>query len=624
MNCEVKYDVCVIGGGHAGVEASMIAAKMGCKTALITMNLDMIANMPCNPSIGGTAKGHLVREVDALGGVMAKAADEVFIQSRMLNKSHGPAVHSLRVQADRIMYHSIIKKWLEEQENLHIIQSEVVALRPSWEVETHIGNVYKCKAVIICTGTYLKGKVIIGESSYESGPDGLFAARSLSGSLRAMGVELLRFKTGTSPRVLRSTVDFSKMTVQEGDPYIVPFSFDTERKLENKAVCYLTHTNKNTHDIIKNNIHRSPGFRGQIKGIAPRYCPSIEDKVIRFAHKDSHQLFVEPVGLNTQEMYLQGFSTSMPTDVQEQMVHSIAGLEAAHIMRYAYAIEYDCVNPSCLKHTLEFKDLDGLYGAGQFNGTSGYEEAAAQGIMAGINAALKILGREQLVLRRNEAYIGVLIDDLVVKGTVEPYRMLTARAEYRLLLRQDNADFRLMPFAYEIGAVSQGRYEKFLQKKSRVEAEIKRLKAINLSPARVNDFLRRVGSSELLSGTKMSDLIKRPELDYKILSEIDYERPLLSVAEQEAVGNFIKYEGYIKNQTELAEQNMRLDEKPIPEDIDYSLINGLRTEARQKLQNLRPQTVGRAKRISGVSPADINILIIHLKLMEKNSALDKS
>lgn len=615
---KIDYDICVIGGGHAGVEAAMISAKLGCRVALFTMNLDMIGNMPCNPSIGGTAKGHLVREIDALGGVMAKAADEVFIQSRMLNKSHGPAVHSLRVQADRLKYHSVLKKWLEEQENLHIVQSEIVDIKPSWELESHIGIKYRCKAVVIATGTYLKGRVIIGGTSYESGPDGLFASRRLSESLKVLGVDMMRFKTGTSPRVLKSTVDFSKLQIQEGDSDIVPFSFDTERELENSAVCYLAHTNKRTHDIIKNNIHRSPGFLGSVEGVAPRYCPSIEDKVIRFAHKDSHQIFVEPVGLETQEMYLQGFSTSMPVDVQEEMVHSIEGLEKAHIMRYAYAIEYDCINPSSLKHTLEFKKFEGLYGAGQFNGTSGYEEAGAQGIMAGINAALKILGRGQFVLKRNEAYIGVLIDDLVMKGTKEPYRMLTARAEYRLLLRQDNADFRLLPLAYEIGAVSHERYKKFLAKKKRIEDEIKRLKSTNLSPLAVNDFLAKAGSSLLSSGIKLSDLIKRPELDYKTIKEIDKDRPILSEAEQDAVGIFIKYEGYIKNQVTLAEQNSKLDEKVIPKDIDYSSIKGLRTEARQKLEDLCPETIGQARRISGVSPSDINILIIYIKLRDKS------
>ncbi len=615
-----NYDVAVIGGGHAGIEAALASARLGLKTCIFSITLDGVANLPCNPSIGGTAKGHLVREIDALGGEMGRAADRNFIQSRILNRGKGPAVHSLRAQIDRRKYQMDMKHRLELCDNLDLRQAEIVDITLNDDnsvrsVITMMGAEYLCRAVVVCTGTYLKSKVIIGEYSAESGPDGVFPARGLSDSLRRIGVELVRFKTGTPPRINRRSIDFSKLEVQEGDDEITPFSFETEGELKNKISCHITYTNEKTHKIILDNLDRSPLYGGKtIKGIGPRYCPSIEDKIVRFKDKERHQLFVEPMGLDTEEMYLQGFSSSMPEDVQLDMIHSLPGFENAQVMRNAYAIEYDCANPLQLLPTLEFKKISGLYGAGQFNGSSGYEEAAAQGLIAGINAALKILGREPFVLERSQAYIGTLIDDLVTKGTNEPYRMMTSRSEYRLLLRQDNADLRLTPLGHKIGLISDERYEKFLKKKEETEKEIERLRKLVFPPSdKINKLLREAGSTEISTGVHADELLKRPQITYDMLSEADAERKPLPRDVREQVEISIKYEGYINRQTAQAKQFSKLENRRLPDDIDYKEIKGLRLEAIQKLDKIRPLSLGQASRISGVSPADIAVLMIYLK-----------
>ena len=615
-----NYDVAVIGGGHAGIEAALASARLGLKTCIFSITLDGVANLPCNPSIGGTAKGHLVREIDALGGEMGRAADRNFIQSRILNRGKGPAVHSLRAQIDRRKYQMDMKHRLELCDNLDLRQAEIVDITLNDDnsvrsVITMMGAEYLCRAVVVCTGTYLKSRVIIGEYSAESGPDGVFPTRGLSDSLRRIGVELVRFKTGTPPRINRRSIDFSKLEVQEGDDEITPFSFETEGELKNKISCHITYTNEKTHKIILDNLDRSPLYGGKtIKGIGPRYCPSIEDKIVRFKDKERHQLFVEPMGLDTEEMYLQGFSSSMPEDVQLDMIHSLPGFENAQVMRNAYAIEYDCANPLQLLPTLEFKKISGLYGAGQFNGSSGYEEAAAQGLIAGINAALKILDREPFVLERSQAYIGTLIDDLVTKGTNEPYRMMTSRSEYRLLLRQDNADLRLTPLGHKIGLISDERYEKFLKKKEETEKEIERLRKLVFPPSdKINKLLREAGSTEISTGVHADELLKRPQITYDMLSEADGERKPLPRDVREQVEISIKYEGYINRQTAQAKQFSKLENRRLPDDIDYKEIKGLRLEAIQKLDKIRPLSLGQASRISGVSPADIAVLMIYLK-----------
>ncbi len=613
-----NFDAAVIGAGHAGIEAGLSMARLGFKVCVFTINMDSVGNMPCNPSIGGTAKGHLVKEIDALGGQMGKSADATFLQSKMLNKGKGPAVHSLRVQSDRRAYQEYMKKVLEETPNLYLKQAEITKIHiEDGEVKgvyTHLDTYYSCKAVIIASGTYLKGKIIIGDKSYEGGPDGMFAANSLSKSLIEAGVSLRRFKTGTPARVNKRSIDFSKMQEEKGDDKIIPFSFENTDIGENQVSCYLTYTNKETHQIIKDNLHRSPLYAGLIEGVGPRYCPSIEDKVVRFSDKERHQIFIEPMGLSTNEMYIQGFSSSLPEDVQIKMMHTVKGLENAEIMRIAYAIEYDCVDPLELYPTLEFKKIKGLYGAGQFNGTSGYEEAAAQGLIAGINAALKLKGEEPLILDRSESYIGTLIDDLVTKGTNEPYRMMTSRSEYRLLLRQDNADLRLTPMGYKIGLISQERYNAFLLKKDRIEKEIKRLRKATLSPSeKVNSLLESLGSVPLSTGIHVADLLKRPEITYDSISEIDETREETDffICQQAEIS--IKYEGYIEKQLAQVEQFKKMESKKLPSDIDYLNLRGLRIEAAQKLDKIRPANLGQASRISGVNPADISVLLIYLE-----------
>ena len=613
-----EFDVAVVGAGHAGVEAALASARLGCRTVMFTISLDQIANMPCNPSIGGTAKGHLVREIDALGGEMGKAADKCFIQSRMLNRGKGPAVHSLRVQADRVMYHNYMKNVCEKQENLCIKQAEVAEILTEngriTGIRTSLGAEYDVKAVIIATGTYLKGKIHIGEVSYESGPDAALPSTSLSQSLIDNGIELRRFKTGTPCRVARRSIDFDAMERQDGDDDIVPFSFKTDKStLENKVSCFVSYTNSKTHEVILSNLDRSPLYSGRIEGVGPRYCPSIEDKIVRFSDKPRHQLFVEPMGLYTEEYYLQGMSSSLPEDVQLSFLRTIKGLENVEIMRPAYAIEYDCCDPLQLNCTLEFKNLQGLYGAGQFNGSSGYEEAAAQGMVAGVNAALKILGREPMILDRASSYIGTLVDDLVTKGCSDPYRMMTSRSEYRLILRQDNADRRLMPVGYRVGLVSRETIDRLEHKIEQINAEIKRLSITNISPSvELNQFLVSKETSELSTGCKLADLIRRPQLNYDDLKPFDTYRPELSDEVREQVELEIKYEGYISKQLAQIEQMRRLENKKMPENTDYSQIRGLRLEAAEKLNKVKPHSLGQASRISGVSPADINLLAVWL------------
>lgn len=625
-----SYDVAVIGAGHAGIEAALAAARLGCNTVVFTINLDAVGNCPCNPSIGGTAKGHLVREVDALGGEMGKTADESLLQMRMLNRGKGPAVHSLRAQIDRRQYAQIMKHKLELQDNLELKQAEIVSIKKSddfendgmWVLETRMNALIYAKTVVIATGTFLGGKIFIGEVSYESGPDGIFPATFLGQSLKDLGLPLRRFKTGTPARVLKRSIDFSDLEVQEGDEPVIPFSYETEEgSLENKVVCHVSWTNLETKKIILDNIYRSPLYGGKIEGVGPRYCPSLEDKIVRFSEKERHQLFIEPCGLDTEEMYLQGMSSSLPEEVQLKFYHSIKGLENAVIMRPAYAIEYDCVDPLAMNATLEFKDFPGLYGAGQFNGSSGYEEAAAQGLVAGINAAMKILGKESLVLDRASSYIGTLIDDLVTKGANDPYRMMTSRSEYRLILRQDNADERLTPIGRKIGLVTDSRWESFLERQKIKAEEMKRIEKVVFSPSEeLNNILVSRETSPVTSGVRMIDLLKRPQIDYKCLESLDTGRPNISESIFSQVKTEIKYEGYIKKQIAQVEQMRKLESKKLPTDVDYKTIIGLRLEAQEKLNKVKPLNIGQASRISGVSPADISVLLIWLAQRKNRKA----
>lgn len=617
------YDVAVIGAGHAGIEAALAAARLGCHTAIFTINMDAVGNCPCNPSIGGTAKGHLVRELDALGGEMGKTADECFLQSRMLNRGKGPAVHSLRAQIDRRKYAEVMKHKLELQDNLELRQAEITDIKQTddgYELTTRMLAVFRCKTVIIATGTYLGGRIFVGEVSYESGPDGIFPATALGASLKELGLPLRRFKTGTPARVLRRSIDFSELEVQKGDNPPQPFSYETESLGDNRVDCHISYTNDRTKQIILENIHRSPLYAGQIEGVGPRYCPSFEDKIMRFKDKPRHQLFIEPCGENTEEMYLQGMSSSLPEEVQLKFYQTIKGLEHCVMMRPAYAIEYDCVDPTAMKPTLEFKDYPNLFGAGQFNGSSGYEEAAAQGFVAGVNAAHKVLGREPFVLTRANSYIGTLVDDLVTKGANEPYRMMTSRSEYRLVLRQDNADERLTPTGYALGLISEERYQRFLNKQEAKRQEIKRLKSTVISPTdEVNRLLVSRETSPITTGVRLIELMKRPQLDYEALAPIDTERPQLNFNVMEQVQVEIKYEGYIQKQLRQVEQVKRLENKRLPNDFDYRDIKGLRLEAQEKLNKIQPLNIGQASRISGVSPADISVLLIWMAANKGNS-----
>lgn len=612
-----SFQVAVIGAGHAGIEAALAAARLGCETVIFTINMDAVGNCPCNPSIGGTAKGHLVREIDALGGEMGKTTDACFLQSRMLNLGKGPAVHSLRAQIDRRKYSEIMKHKLELQEHLQMKQAEVTSLERTsdgrWKVITRMNAEYLADAVILATGTFLGGRIFIGEVSFESGPDGLFPAAFLSESLNKLGLRLRRFKTGTPARVLRSSIDFTDLEVQAGDEPVTPFSYETEEELKNKEVCYVSWTNDRTKKVIMDNIHRSPLYSGMIEGVGPRYCPSIEDKVVRFADKPRHQLFIEPCGENTEEMYLQGMSSSLPEEVQIAFYHTIKGLENVQIMRSAYAIEYDCVDPTQMEATLEFADLPGLYGAGQFNGSSGYEEAAAQGLVAGINAARKVQGLPPMILDRASSYIGTLVDDLITKGVSDPYRMMTSRSEYRLVLRQDNADERLTPIGHEIGLISEARWKKFCEKQAMKEAERKRVEKLVFSPTKeLNDLLVSRETSPVTSGVHMSDLLRRPQITYEALAPVDTTRPNYPASVFENVEIELKYEGYIRRQKADIAEMRRLEKKLLPKNVDYEQIEGLRMEAREKLNKVRPANIGQVSRISGVSPADVSVLLIWL------------